>query len=182
MPELVVEEAGVGRTSTPDGPARGLSPGYQVAALGALTLFTGAGFYAATRSRAAVAAALAGGVVLASGLLLVPRAQAAAETLPVESKTGLVETTPRYDQGRVLFQAKGCIVCHGHDELRVGFTGITTDIGPNFTWGTKRPVEFLRSWLADPQAIRPDTAMPNLELSESEIETLAVFLMGELDQ
>ena len=183
MPELRVSEpdAALGAAARGSGDLQqALSAGYVVAALGTLTLFAGAGFYAVTRSRGAVAAALCGLLVIAAGLLLVPRAQAAAQASPVESKIAPVETVSLYDQGRVLFQAKGCIVCHNHAELRQAFTGITTDIGPDFTWGTKRPVEFLRSWLADPQFFKPDTPMPNLELSEAEIEALAAFLMGEL--
>jgi cytochrome c551/c552 len=182
MPDLTAAAAAAAAPGAGIEPAGGLSPGTIVAAFGTLTLFAGAGFYAVTRSRAAAAAALAGLVVLAAGLLVVPRVQAAAEAPPVESSLPSAEPVSLAEQGRFLFQAKGCIVCHSHAELREGYTGVAIDIGPEFTWGTKRPVEFLRSWLKDPAAIKPDTAMPNLELSAGEIEALAAFLMGELDK
>jgi cytochrome c1 len=35
---------------------------------------------------------------------------------------------------------------------------------------------FVRTWLKDPQAVRPNTAMPNLGLTETEIEALLAFL------
>lgn len=162
--------------------SQGLSLGYMVAALGTLTLFGGAGFFAVTRSRGAVAAALAGVAVMAAGLLLVPRAQAAPEASLETVEAARIEAASLAEQGEFLFQAKGCIVCHNHEELRVGYTGITTDIGPNLTGGTKRPLEFLQSWLKDPAAIKPGTSMPNLELTEAEIEALAAFLMSELDE
>jgi len=185
MPELAVSPPGETARTAPGlvpEPPLTLSAGYLVAALGLLALFAGAGFFTVTRSRGAAAAALAGVVVIAAGLLLVPRVQAAPEPAPAPEKDPAAEAASLYDQGRLLFQAKGCIVCHSHAELRVGYTGIATNIGPEFTWGTKRPIEFLRSWLADPQYFKPDTAMPNLELSEGEIEALAAFLMGELGQ
>ncbi len=184
MPVLTVASsahaAGIARADEVEG-SQGLSLGYVVAALGTLTLFGGAGFYAVTRSRSAVAAALAGVVVIAAGLLIVPRAQAAPESSAEPVEAAHVDTVSLADQGEFLFQAKGCIVCHNHEALREGYTGITTDIGPDLSFGTKRPVEFLRTWLKDPAAIKPGTSMPNLELSEAEIEALAAFLMGELD-
>jgi mono/diheme cytochrome c family protein len=80
--------------------------------------------------------------------------------------------------GRAVFAAKGCAVCHRHqaiaDSGRFGQTfgdGATPDL-------TNRPLEadYLRRWLKDPAAVRPNTSMPNLELSEAEIEALIVFL------
>jgi mono/diheme cytochrome c family protein len=183
MPELAVSAPELAAGSArADGieTSQGLSLGYVVSALGTLTLFGGAGFFAVTRSRSGVAAAIAGVVVIAAGLLIVPRAQAA-ESSTAPADAARVDTVSLADQGQFLFQAKGCIVCHNHEELREGYTGITTDIGPDLTWGTKRPLEFLQSWLKDPVAIKPGTSMPNLELSEAEIEALAAFVMGELD-
>lgn len=183
MPVLTVAEPGPaadGR-STPVTAGPAIQAGYLIAALGTLVLFAGAGFYAVTRSRTAVVASTAGLLILAGGLLAVPAAQAAGDRLPQDAPAAAAETLPLEAQGRILFQAKGCIVCHNHVELRQGFTGITTNIGPEMTWGTKRPVEFLETWLKDPAAIKPDTVMPNLELSEAEIEALAAFLMSELD-
>ncbi len=48
-------------------------------------------------------------------------------------------------------------------------------IGPNLTSYQPEPV-FTQRWLRDPQAVRPDTRMPDLELSDAEIEALITFL------
>jgi hypothetical protein len=36
--------------------------------------------------------------------------------------------------------------------------------------------DFVRRWLREPQAVRPGTIMPDLNLSEDEIEALLAFL------
>jgi len=77
--------------------------------------------------------------------------------------------------GRALFQAKGCVGCHQHNSVNPG-SGI--GIGPVLSGRSYDP-DFLRSWLKDPAAVRPGTQMPNLRLSEPEIEALIAFLVAE---
>lgn len=74
--------------------------------------------------------------------------------------------------GRALFMAKGCNSCHLHD---AALNTWSTEIGPNLT-AYQKTTEYLRIWLKDPQAIKPNTAMPNLQLNADEIEALAAFL------
>jgi mono/diheme cytochrome c family protein len=86
--------------------------------------------------------------------------------------------------GRALFQAKGCTTCHRHDGVDVTrvevYAGADLDLGtvmgaPDLTH--YRPVPtFVRPWLRDPSAVRPGTDMPNLRLSDEEIEALLAFL------
>lgn len=74
--------------------------------------------------------------------------------------------------GRALFMAKGCNACHLHSEaLNVW----STELGPNLT-DYQKTAAYLRLWLKEPQAIKPTTEMPNLELNADEIEALAAFL------
>ena len=77
--------------------------------------------------------------------------------------------------GRALFQAKGCVGCHQHSEVNPG-SGVV--VGPVVSSRSYDP-DFLRSWLKDPAAVRPGTQMPNLRLSELEIEALIAFLVAE---
>jgi len=77
------------------------------------------------------------------------------------------------NQGEALFVAKGCIQCHQNGNVTMART--LFPIGPNLTNYEASP-EFLRMWLADPPSIKPETAMPDLELSEAEIEKLIAFL------
>lgn len=78
--------------------------------------------------------------------------------------------------GAALFVAKGCITCHRHDD--VPYNDIQTEIGPNLTHYQASP-EFIRQWLHDPAAIKPQTLMPNLELTDDEIEALIAFVNTE---
>ena len=78
--------------------------------------------------------------------------------------------------GRALFSAKGCVTCHHHRAVPgsgtfgEGIPDLTT-----FRW----TADYLRTWLTDPAAIRPNTYMPNLGLKQDEIEALIAFLSAE---
>jgi mono/diheme cytochrome c family protein len=80
---------------------------------------------------------------------------------------------PSASVGAALFQAKGCPACHRHDG--VGSSGFSAQIGPNLTNYDPDP-DFIWDWLRDPAAIRPNTQMPDLNLSEEEIAVLVAFL------
>jgi cytochrome c2 len=78
------------------------------------------------------------------------------------------------EYGQALFVAKGCATCHVHSEAAARWT---TNVGPVLTDYVAAP-EFVHTWLKDPQAIKPATEMPNLELREEEIDALVAFLVG----
>lgn len=81
-------------------------------------------------------------------------------------------------QGRTLFVAKGCIVCHRNDDFsreRAGMSEFNFDDVPNLTSVNLEPA-YLRTWLRDPQAVKPARWMPNLHLAETEIDALAAYL------
>lgn len=93
--------------------------------------------------------------------------------LGTESEAPAITRAEQVAEGRALFLAKGCVTCHRHDDAAPPSSSI--QIGPALT--NYEPDEaFVRGWLRDPQAIRPTTMMPNLELSDSEIEALIAFL------
>lgn len=77
------------------------------------------------------------------------------------------------EHGRKLFRDKGCVTCHYNARVP-GETGLYA-IGPNLSDYANSP-EFLRQWLANPGAVRPGTAMPDLDLGPAEIEDLIAFL------
>jgi len=89
------------------------------------------------------------------------------------SQPAEVEAISLVDRGRALFVAKGCATCHAHDAL-VGLAG-ETSVGPDLS-SYQPNAEFVRRWLGDPAAIRPDTPMPDLALSDGEITALIAFL------
>jgi cytochrome c2 len=127
-----------------------------------------------TRTRWAMAMMLAAMVVSSTAFMARPnRAETAvAQSSPAEAAK--VMTTA--EVGAALFVAKGCITCHQHG----GISGARSlvSVGPNLTHYRPDP-EFVHSWLKDPAAIKPGTAMPNLELAKDEIEALIAFLSIE---
>ena len=78
------------------------------------------------------------------------------------------------DYGRALFAAKGCSGCHRHDTVPGSGEFGGADV-PVLTDYAADP-DFLRVWLKDPKSVRPNTRMPNLGLSQGEIEALIIFL------
>jgi hypothetical protein len=73
-------------------------------------------------------------------------------------------------RGVRLFTAKGCTACHRHLEVNPEHTA---DARFDLT-GKRFPPDYLRKFLADP-SIKP-AEMPNLKLSNDEIEALAAFI------
>jgi cytochrome c2 len=95
-----------------------------------------------------------------------------ASALPWETRTAAPADS---DYGKLLFTAKGCADCHMHAAVATRAGAWTTNIGPNLT-GYQPDPAFVRRWLHDPRAVRPTTQMPNLNLSDSEIDALIAFL------
>lgn len=77
------------------------------------------------------------------------------------------------DYGRDLFLAKGCVTCHAHTAYPDVFS---VGIGPDLTHYQAAP-DFMADWLRDPKALKPQTLMPNLDLTDSEIQALTAFLL-----
>lgn len=119
------------------------------------------------------------GIVI-SGFVLVTSLTAATVPRGTPVSIGKIAATASpalAERGRVLFVAKGCIVCHRHDafaKLR-NAVGFGLDEAPNLTTIAIN-ADYLHRWLRDPKAIKPTTFMPNLHLMENEIDALAAFL------
>jgi cytochrome c oxidase subunit II len=78
----------------------------------------------------------------------------------------------RAEQGRRAFVEQGCHGCHTVQSQRLG-----TPIGPDLSHiGAKYSETYLKDWLRDPAQQRPAAHMPKLELTESQIATIAAFL------
>ena len=78
--------------------------------------------------------------------------------------------------GRQLFLAKGCITCHSNSKASGSSKYMTIGMGaPDLSKFSASP-EALRLRLKDPTQVKSDTMMPNLDLSESEIEALIAFI------
>ena len=98
--------------------------------------------------------------------------------VPRGSETVVAEQTNQpamasAEMGEVLFVAKGCITCHQHDGVTLANN--FASIGPNLSHYAGNP-DYLQSWLKNPAALKPATIMPDLALTEEEIQILAAFL------
>lgn len=79
--------------------------------------------------------------------------------------------------GQTLFVAKGCLTCHSHQAIDLA-GNISVNVGPDLTQPAFTPA-YLRVWLKNPAAVKPETPMPNLGLKQAEIEALVAFLTHE---
>jgi cbb3-type cytochrome oxidase cytochrome c subunit len=79
-------------------------------------------------------------------------------------------TQAQAERGRRLFVDQGCHGCHT-------IKALGTPIGPDLSHvGARYSESYLKRWLRDPQAQRPSAHMPQLELTEPQLEALAAFL------
>jgi len=103
----------------------------------------------------------------------VPAVEAQSES---SSKASGEPSISQVDLGRQLFVAKGCITCHYNSKVANSSEYWTIDMGaPNLSTFSAIP-EVLRLRLKDPTSVKSDTKMPNLNLSDAEIEALIAFI------
>ena len=93
-------------------------------------------------------------------------------------------TSEETKRGRELFRQLACAGCHTVQGLTGGkFPGAPelTHVAskPSIVGGLLTPVneENLRRWISNPPAVKPGTAMPNLGLSEQQVNDLVQFLL-----
>jgi mono/diheme cytochrome c family protein len=91
-----------------------------------------------------------------------------------KSEMGTLRMTPeQIEQGRTLFTDQfACDACH-----RIGDKGGV--IGPNLKEASKRlRPEWIFHWLKNPQAVRPDSPMPNFGVSNAQARALIAFILS----
>ncbi|MFW6039762.1 MAG: cytochrome c oxidase subunit II [Gemmatimonadota bacterium] len=89
------------------------------------------------------------------------------------------------EEGQTLVMSKGCIACH-----RIDGTPARGALGPDLSHvGSRRTIaagilendrENMIRWLRDPEAVKPGTTMPTLDLTDEELAALADYL-GSLE-
>jgi mono/diheme cytochrome c family protein len=174
MPSLMVNEAAVVASVESGG---GTAVAWQLilawtAAAGTiLCLF----FWSRQRNRLRLAGAVLLGVVSLAGFGLYAQMP---QPVLAENEAAMVPAIAPEAMGEALFVAKGCIQCHTNNNVTM--TDNLLPFGPNITF-VKRSPEYLQAWLANPSALKTDTQMPNLHLSEAEIDTLVAFLQTDAD-
>ena len=89
-----------------------------------------------------------------------------------------VPSISQADVGQQLFVAKGCVTCHVNNKVENTYISWVVSGAPDLT-NYSASVEALRSWLKDPAAVKPATWMPNLHLTDAEIEALIAFINSD---
>ena len=172
MPALTVVDASV--VVTQSEPVKTSSTNSLSLLAGGLGLLAVVGGLLALQRKVRWAAAFVVAGLLVSGVGFVSAAgQPKAES---ETKEAVVAASvdSQVELGRDLFIAKGCMLCHSHNDTnKIREFGV--DIGPNLTNFSASP-EYLRVWLKDPSAAKSTAKMPALGLSDSEIEALIAFI------
>ncbi|NJM39860.1 MAG: c-type cytochrome [Anaerolineae bacterium] len=87
-------------------------------------------------------------------------------------------TTPASTDGKTLFVAKGCSMCHAHSAAMNSGELYGVDGAPSLS-PNKWDAEYLRVWLKAPKTVKPLTKMPNLGLRDKEIDALVTFLTAK---
>jgi mono/diheme cytochrome c family protein len=165
MPALTALAAEAGVAAQPASP----SP-----SVGVLAIAGGAGLLGAAAlagRRRFRLAALAAAIGLALGAFAATTAAGRASASPVVA----VAAPAPAEMGKILFVAKGCVQCHANNRIEPGLRPFSTEMGPNLSNYQASP-EFMHLWLKDPKTAKPQTQMPNLQLTSAEIDALMAFL------
>lgn len=131
----------------------------------------------ALRRKSRLAGALAAVCLLVGiGLFVmapaVPEVEAQVKPSP-EMSSG--QSISQVELGRQLFVAKGCITCHANSKVANASDYWVIGDAPDLTRFSASP-EALRMRLKNPASVKSDTWMPNLNLSDPEIEALIAFI------
>ncbi|MCI0694265.1 c-type cytochrome [candidate division KSB1 bacterium] len=80
-----------------------------------------------------------------------------------------LQAAERFAKSEIVEQ-KNCITCH-----TIGKSGGT--VGPILNQvSNRRPLDWLRKWLKDPNATKPGTKMPNFQFSDAELDNALSYL------
>jgi Cytochrome c. len=172
MPALIVVDATMAMTKSE--PVASNSNSLSLWAAGVGLLGAVGGLLALQRKvRWATAFVVVG--LLVSGVGFVSSAGQPKADAKREAQVAVVASTDsQAELGRDLFIAKGCMLCHSHNETnKIREFGV--DMGPDLTNFSASP-EYLRLWLKDPSAVKSTAQMPNLELCDAEIDALIAFI------
>jgi cytochrome c2 len=105
---------------------------------------------------------------------------AAAEALPLHAKVRAGDAAV----GRRVAESRGCATCHAFSGMsgwpNARGAGPAVELAPDLQKARERfSHDVLGSWLENPAAMKPDTLMPNLALTEAERADLVAFILEE---
>ena len=113
------------------------------------------------------------------------------EWISAQAEPAVNDQTGLAAEGRELFTTAGCIACHAINgyAATAGDTEANLRIGPNLTHFASRAIfagglfdvedaDLIADWLRDPQAVKQGAQMPDLGLSDEQIEALVAYLQS----
>jgi len=116
---------------------------------------------------------LVGVALFIAGAATASSAEAQAESA---SEAINVSSVSQIELGRQLFLAKGCITCHYNSKAASSSEYWTIEMGATNLSNFSASPEVIFMRLKDPSSVKSDTKMPNLDLTEVEIEALVAFI------
>jgi len=105
-----------------------------------------------------------------------------ANSTPLAGDTATLSAKASSDPaaGPSLYGESFCASCHAVQNAAGNMVG--GDVGPELTKvGSKVKPEWLQAWLRNPRAYDPETGMPHYRFNDSQVATLAGFLLAKSD-
>lgn len=139
------------------------------------------GLILAIRRKSRIAVALMVLCLLVGSVMLITKPAVPAVGAQSESPSEVVigsKSISQVELGGRLFVAKGCVTCHVNNKVEQASAYWVIGDAPNLTTFSTSP-ETLRKRLKDPKSVKSDTWMPNLNLSDDEIEALISFINSD---
>ncbi len=96
-----------------------------------------------------------------------------------QSLAPALPTSGQLSQGLQLFKDKTCISCHALGQLGAHIGPDLSHVGSRDTIGTgilTNTPDNLFKWIKDPQAVKPGVLMPDVQLSDTEVQSLVAYL------
>lgn len=75
------------------------------------------------------------------------------------------------EQGKELYTAKKCGLCHTVDGSEGSKGGDLYDVG------NKRDAEWLTAYMKDPKSVMPEAKMPAVRVTDEELQALVAYMM-----
>jgi len=113
--------------------------------------------------------AIGWGALTVTAVITTPK-PAIAEQIDFSQPTDWLQLSPVELAGLGYFRQENCISCHNVADGK-------PKIGPDLAGGTHKSAAWMIQHFKRPSVMRPGTAMPPIQLSDSQLNTLAAFLL-----
>jgi len=92
---------------------------------------------------------------------------------------GVLEGTPRLNEGRQLLSSEGCAHCHSITQPDGNVVKPEDDPPPLVHIAEKTTREWIFAWIKNPQAYAASATMPNFQLNDQDAADISAFLIAQ---